>query len=191
MKEPKIFIISGSVGAGKDTILRQLKQKRDDLYWAITTTSRKPRSGEIEGQSYYFISPEKFRELINRDAFFEYENVYADKYFGMTRKEINKALQENKNIIWQIDYRGYNTIKDKLGGRIVSIFILPPSLEIAKKRIQKRSRENKAFIEERLELAKKEIEASKNYDYRVINKEDQLDKAVEEILKIIDKEIKN
>ncbi|MBD3238398.1 MAG: guanylate kinase [Candidatus Moranbacteria bacterium] len=188
----KIFVVSGSVGAGKDTILRAIYRRRSDLYWAKTTTTRQPRPGETQGNPYYFISKSAFQDLIAQDKLFEYENVYADHYFGMTKSEIKQALKQDQNIIWQIDYRGYNTIKRKYKNlfqdRLVSIFILPPSIKVAEQRIRQRSQLPEKIIKERLELAKKEIQAGQDYDYTVINKQGRLNLAIDDILAIIDQE---
>ncbi len=183
----KIFLISGSAGAGKDSVLKILK-KRGDFYFVITTTTRMPRKKESQGDPYYFIAKNNFLELIKKNGFLEYENVYSDYYFGVTKKEIEKAFQSDKNIIWQIDYRGSKNIMKMFPTQTVSIFILPPSLEIAKKRMENRRGDSKKIIEERLKLAKTEIEASKKYDYRVINEEGELEGTVSKILNIIQKE---
>ena len=187
-ENPKIFVISGSAGAGKDSVLAAIQEKNLNLYWAITTTSKEPRKDESRGKPYYFISKEEFQELIRQDGFLEYENVYDDKYFGMTREEIEKALESGKNILWQLDYRGYRKIKKIFPGQTISIFILPPSLEIAEKRIRNRSTIDEDFIKERLELSKKEFKASKEYDYAIINEEGKLDETIEKVLEIIKKE---
>jgi guanylate kinase len=189
----KIFFISGSVGAGKDSVLKGLRKADPTLHWAITTTTRKKRKGEKEGEPYYFMSEKDFFNLIKKDGFFEYENVYSDKYFGMTKKEIKEALKKKKNIIWQIDYRGYNNVKKKFPkDQTVSIFILPPSQTIAKERIIKRAGgESPEIIKERFELAKREIKASNNYDYQVINEENKLKETIQKVIAIIKKETEN
>ena len=189
--KPLIFIISGSAGAGKDSVIKGIKARRQDLLWAITTTSKQPREDESQGNPYYFITKEEFLQLVRDDGFFEYENVYGDNYYGMTKKEINSALDSGKNIIWQMDYRGYRKVRLILPHQIRSIFILPPSLEIAEKRIRKRGSIDEAFVEERLELAKKEIAASSEYDYTVVNEENCLPETVAKVLAIIDENIKN
>ena len=185
--KPTIFIISGSAGAGKDSVIRKIKERRQDLRWAITTTSKQPRGDESQGNPYYFITKKEFQNLVNKDGFFEYENVYGDNFFGMTKTEIHEALHCGKNIIWQMDYRGMRKIKHLFPGSLVTIFILPPSLEIAKTRIEKRSNVTAEFVSERLELAKEEIAASTEYDYAIVNEEDRLDETVDKVLAIIDK----
>lgn len=185
--KPKIFIISGSAGAGKDSVIKKIKESRSDLRWAITTTSKQPRDDETQGNPYYYISKKEFQRLIQEDGFLEYENVYGDNFFGMTRIEIQKALDSKHNIIWQMDYRGMRKVKPLFPDSIITIFILPPSLEIAKTRIEKRSNVSPEFVQERLELAKKEIEASKEYDYAVVNEEGRLEETVDKVIAIIDK----
>jgi len=184
---PKIFLISGSAGAGKDSVLRVLKRKKD-LYYVITTTTRAPRKEEGQGNPYYFIPKEKFLELINTEGLLEYENVYSDHYYGVTKREVENAFNSNKPIIWQIEYRGFRNIIKMFPGQVVSIFILPPSLKIARQRMEKRKGDSPTIIEERLELAKKEIVASKEYDHTIVNKENKLDETVTEVLQIINQE---
>lgn len=188
--KPKIFIISGSAGAGKDSVIRLIKEKRKDLHWVITTTSKQPREDESQGNPYYFITKEEFLNLVENNGFFEYENVYGDNYYGMTKKEIESACASGKNIIWQIDYRGHRKIRKILADQIVSIFILPPSLEIAEKRIRSRSNIDEEFVRERLELAKKEIAAASEYDYTVVNEENRLEETVKRVEEIIDENLK-
>jgi guanylate kinase len=183
----KIFLISGSAGAGKDSVLKILKRK-DNFYFVTTTTTRKPRKGESQGNPYYFISKNDFLKTIEEDGFLEYKNVYSDYYFGVTKKEIEKAFQSNKNIIWQIDYRGFKKIVKIFPQQTISIFILPPSLKIAKQRLEKRKGDSQKIIKERLALAKKEIKASKKYNYIVVNKEGKLKETLTKILDIINKE---
>jgi guanylate kinase len=184
---PRIFIFSGTVGAGKDSVLEAIRKKRKDLYWAITTTSKQPREDESQGHPYYFISKEKFLKMVSENEFLEYQNVYGEKYYGMTKTEIELALKKGKDIIWQIDYRGHRTIRKIFPKEITSIFILPPSLTIAKERILRRSQVSAEFVQERLALAKKEIKASVEYDYQIVNHEGKLKETVEEVLKIIKK----
>ncbi|MEA3273654.1 MAG: guanylate kinase [Patescibacteria group bacterium] len=183
----KIFLISGSAGAGKDSVLKILK-RNTDLYCVITTTNRKPRKTERQGNPYYFISGEEYAELIKKNGFLEYENVYSNYYFGVTKQEIEKAFKTGKPIIWQIDYRGLRNIIKMFPNQVVSIFILPPSLKIARQRMNKRQGDSSTIIEERLELAKKEIVASKEYDYTVVNKENKLAETIAEVLQIINQE---
>ena len=184
---PKIFLISGSAGAGKDSVLRVLKRKKD-LYYVITTTTRGPRKEESQGNPYYFIPKDKFLELINTGGLLEYENVYSNHYYGVTKKEVENAFNSNKPIIWQIEYRGFRNIIKMFPGQVVSIFILPPSLKIARQRMERRKGDSPTIIEERLELAKKEIVASKEYDHTIVNKENKLDETVTEVLQIINQE---
>ena len=125
MSKGGVFIISGPSGSGKDTVLAELFKKCPQLEFSISSVTRGMREGEKEGEKYYFISREKFESMIKEDKLLEY-NLYVDNYYGTPREPVEKAVNENKDIIIEVDVNGAGSIKEKLPDA-VSIFIMPPS----------------------------------------------------------------
>ena len=175
----ELFIISAPAGGGKTTIVNMLLKEVPNLVRAITCTTRKPRDGEEDGKDYYFLTKEEFEESIKNDKFLEYAKVH-DNYYGTPREEVEKLLNEGKDVILIIDVQGMRQLRKKI--KLNAIFILPPSLEELINRMKKRG-ESEEEIKKRLETAKKELPAWKEYDYVVVN--DVLEEAKENIKKII------
>lgn len=186
MNKFKILVISSVSGGGKNTIIREiLKLYPKDFYLAITATTRTKREGEILGKDYYFLSKEEFTDMIQKNQFLEYAIVH-NNYYGVPISEIQKSKEQKKNLILNIDYQGLRTIKQKINEKIVSIFLKPPNEEIWLKRLRSRNTDSEEAIQIRLREGKKELEASKEYDYIVVN--DKLEICIEEILNILKKE---
>jgi len=173
-------IISGPTGCGKTTICKKLIEKNNDFFYSISCTTRKKRENEIDGKDYYFITKEEFEKMIKEDKFLEYAKIY-NEYYGTPKEPVFENLKNGKIVIMDIDYQGKMKVVEKLKDS-VSIFILPPSIEELKRRIEKRE---KNFME-RFKEALKEIDLWISYDYVVIN--DEIEKAVDEINKIIEAE---
>jgi len=179
----KLFVISGLSGAGKDSVIKELKMKGLKFTWIVTTTTRPMRSGEKQGDPYHFISEEKFKKMISQKKFLEWAKVY-NNYYGIQKKDIDAALKKNEPAILKIDYQGAKTIKSKFPEAKV-IFILPPSLEILEKRLRLRGQDSEEVIQRRLKEAKKEIKNLEQWDYLVINEEGKLKETAEKVKKII------
>ncbi len=186
---PNLFIISGPSGAGEDSIIEGLK-KFIDIERVITTTTRAMRPGESQGNPYYFISSEEFKKSIKENKFFEYACEYNNNYYGVTHEEINRVKNNGKVGIWKIEYKGVITAK-KLMPDIVAIFINAP-LESLEKRIKQREKQGVSpnYVKERMEYTKEWLKHKDIYDYEVINKDGELDKAIKETLEIIQKKYK-
>lgn len=186
MNKFKILVISSVSGGGKNTIIREiLKLYPEYFYLAITATTRPKREGEIPGKDYYFLSKEEFTDMIQKNQFLEYAIVH-NNYYGVPISEIQKSKEQKKNLILNIDYQGLRTIKQKINEKIVSIFLKPPNEEVWLKRLRSRNTDSEEAIQIRLREGKKELEASKEYDYIVVN--DKLEICIEEILNILKKE---
>ena len=175
----ELFVISAPAGGGKTTIVNMLLQEVPNLVRAITCTTRKPRDGEEDGKDYYFLTKDEFEEAIKNDEFLEYAKVH-DNYYGTPKEEVERLLNEGKDVILVIDVQGMRQLREKI--ELNAIFILPPSLEELINRMKKRG-EPEEEIKKRLETAKRELPAWKEYDYIVIN--DILEEAKENIKKII------
>jgi len=185
--KPNIFIISGPSGAGEDSVIEGLK-KYFDIERVVTTTTREMRPGESQGQPYYFISKEEFKKSIESGEFFEYAEEDNNNFYGVTHKEIERAKNSNKIVIWKVDYRGVLNLK-KVLPKIPAILINAP-LDIIEKRIRDRGGVSEEFIQERIKYAQGWAKNKNAFDYIVENEEGKLDEAVLKIAGIIKSNLK-
>lgn len=177
MKQGKIIVIAAPSGCGKSTIIRALLGRGDlDLRFAVSATTRQPRPGETEGESYYFMSPEAFRQAIAENAFIEYEEVYPGRFYGTPRTEIDRVTGEGHNIVLDIDVNGAQGVKAIYGPRALTLFIEPPSPGELRHRLETRGTESPEVIDERIRRAAYELAQAVHFDARVVN--DDLDTAV-------------
>ncbi|KKT93312.1 MAG: Guanylate kinase [Parcubacteria group bacterium GW2011_GWC1_45_14] len=180
-----VFIISGPSGAGEDSIIEGLRE-RFPIERIITTTTREMRSGESQGNPYYFISKEEFERKIQEKGFVEYALQYNGNLYGVTKEEIERVGKSGKIGAWKIEYKGVMTAK-QLFPEIIAIFITVPSLDILENRIKRRDGVSDAYIQERMEYTKEWLKHEDIYDYKVINHEGKLPDAIEEVAQIIKK----
>tara|TARA_Y100000741_G_C18080781_1_gene488568 strand:+ start:104 stop:739 length:636 start_codon:yes stop_codon:yes gene_type:complete len=177
-----IFIFSSPSGAGKTTLVK-LVEKKLNFFTSISHTTRKPRSNEVNGKDYYFVSNDQFQDLIEKNEFLEYATVFNNLY-GTLKKPVIEKLHQGKNVLFDIDWQGSKQIKDKkIDYKIVSIFVLPPSKEILYERLSNRDMKDKLIASERMKEFYKDIKHWINYDYVVIN--DDLKKCFNQISEII------
>ncbi|EAK0297990.1 guanylate kinase [Campylobacter upsaliensis] len=177
-----ILLISGPSGAGKSTLLKKLFEEfKDELYFSISSTTRTPRDGEINGVHYHFISQEEFQNGIKNGDFLEWARVHKN-FYGTSLRHTNKALDEGKIVIFDIDVQGFRIAKESLGDQIDSIFITTKNKEELKKRLLKRNTDTIAQLDKRLENASEEMEELGGYDYLIIN--DNLEKSYEALRSI-------
>ncbi len=184
MNKGKIFVISGPSGSGKDTLMAEIFKKRPDIKFSISSITRPMRVGEVEGQKYNFISREKFEEMLEKDMFLEH-NEFVGNYYGTPKQPVLDAADKGFNILIEVDVNGADQIRAKLP-QALSIFIMPPSVEVLMQRLSGRGTETEDIIAKRMESALSEMARSKEYDYTVIN--DDIQTAVDEIIAIIDKQ---
>ncbi|MBU2236241.1 guanylate kinase [Patescibacteria group bacterium] len=180
-----IFIISGPSGAGEDSVIEGLRNYFD-IERVITTTTRKKRKGDSEGNPYHFISKKEFKAKIKRGEFIEYAKAYNGNFYGTTKKELERVGKSKKIGIWKIEYKGVQIIKKKLSD-VKSIYIAPPDLKTLKNRIKRRSKVESNYVEERMKYTKEWLKYEKIYDYKVINHEGKLEQTVREVRDIIKK----
>ena len=172
-----VFVLSGPSGAGKSTIIEAASKDIGEYYFSISTTTRKPRDGEVDGRDYHFVTKEVFEEGIKAGDFLEYAKVH-DNYYGTSLKPVNNALSLGKLVIFDIDVQGHRLIRAKLGDITTSAFITPPTLVELEKRLRNRLSDNELVIQKRLENAKSEILAVGEYDFTIIN--DDISRAARE-----------
>lgn len=179
----KLIIISAPSGAGKSTLVRYLLSQNLDIRFSISATSRKPRGEEKNGVEYYFLTPDQFRSQIENNEFLEYEEVYPDRYYGTLKSEVDRIIAEGSNVIFDVDCIGGLNIKKIYGDKALSIFIMPPSLEVLRERLEKRGTDSPKVIEGRLAKAEYEISFAPQFDVTICN--DDYDRARAEILKLV------
>lgn len=179
-----LLILSSPSGAGKTTISEKLLEQSTDLVMSVSMTTRKPRPGEVNGKDYFFVTEEKFHELCKAGQMLEYAKVF-ENFYGIPKDFIEQNLSSGISVLLNIDWQGAFHLFEILREKVVSVFILPPSMQELRLRLQRRNSDDEIEIERRLAEAQKEISKSNKYDYVIIN--DDLDKSVEEIKSILSK----
>ena len=182
-KSGAILVLSGPSGAGKSTLLKEVIDDIGDCYFSISTTTRLPRDGEVDGVDYYFVSKEEFQADIEEEMFLEYANVHGN-YYGTSLKPVKEALRDGKLVIFDIDVQGNAVVTNRLGDITTSVFISPPTLSELKYRLESRQTDAQEVIDRRLSMAKREIQRISEYDFLIVN--DELQEAAE-ILRTIAK----
>ena len=183
IKKGKLIILSAPSGSGKSTIVNHLLEQRLNLEFSISATSRKPRGLEKHGQEYYFFSADEFKQRIAGGEFIEWEEVYADTYYGTLKSEVERITDHGNNVIFDVDVVGGVNIKKMYGDQAISIFIMPPSVEELRNRLITRGTDSIEAIEKRLAKAELELTYSPQFDRVVIN--DRLDLAQNEVTDIL------
>ena len=181
----KLFIISGSSGVGKGTVIGGFLKRNPHFTLSISCTTRQKRPGEVDGVNYFFLSKDEFKECIDGDKFLEWAE-FAGNFYGTKQKYIMQCLEEGKNLILEIDTQGAMQVKKKMPESVL-IFIAPPSFEALEKRLRGRHTEDEATIQRRLDAVKKELERAESFDYQIIN--DDVENAIESLEYIIKKEL--
>lgn len=180
----KVIIISAPSGCGKSTIIKSLMERGNvDMQFSVSATNREPRKGETDGVSYHFLTTEQFRKFIDDDAFVEYEEVYPGRFYGTLRSEIENRCRNGHNVVLDVDVKGGVRVKGLLGKEAVSIFIMPPSVEELRRRLEGRATDSAEAINQRLSKAEYEISFAPQFDHVVVN--DNLAEAVEKVENII------
>jgi guanylate kinase len=182
-KSGKVLIICAPSGTGKSTIINYLREQGIEFHFSISATSRAPRGKERNGVEYFFKTEEEFRQLIAKDAFIEWEEVFAGQLYGTLKSEVEKTLTEGNNLVFDVDIHGGLRIKEYFGDRALSIFILPPSIDALRERLVNRGTETMEKIEKRVARAEYEISRAKEFDRQIVN--DDLEKAEAEALQIV------
>ncbi|HDQ16417.1 MAG TPA: guanylate kinase [Bacteroidetes bacterium] len=179
----KMIVFSAPSGAGKTTIVHRILEERQDLAFSVSACSREKRKNEIHAKDYYFFSPEEFKQLIKEAAFLEWEEVYANNFYGTLKSEVERIWAEGKHVVFDIDVQGGKNLKSKYPENCLAIFIMPPSVEELENRLRNRSTETEESIKKRIQKAKEEISFAPYFDNIIIN--DNLEKAINECLQSI------
>ena len=177
----KLIIITGPSGVGKGTVVKELLGRNKDIWLSISATTRNPRIGEKDGENYYFISDEKFKDMIDKKEFLEWAQ-FAGNYYGTPLSTVNEKIEKGFIVLLEIEVEGAKQIKEKFP-EALSIFLLPPSKEELEKRIRNRGTEKEEAIDRRLSRANYEIASSNQFDFVLTNHD--VDETVKEVFKII------
>ena len=187
-KDGTMIILSSPSGAGKTTLVKKISSIANFVV-SISHTTRTPRTNEINGEDYIFVTKEKFNQLIKNEEFLEYAEVFKN-FYGSGKKKVYENLNEGKNVVFDIDWQGAEQIRKKnINYKIITFFILPPSKKILLERLKKRDSKDEEIINERMKQFEKDLLHWKNYDYVVIN--DDLEKCYNQINSIINSSFNN
>ncbi len=187
----KAILFSAPSGCGKTTIIRELMASTPagrfdprNLSFSISATSRRPRGEEVDGQDYYFLSQEEFRRRVEAGDFLEWEEVYSGTCYGTLKSEVERIWNEGKAIVFDVDVNGGRNLKRHFGDRALSIFVMPPSLEVLEQRLRSRGTDSEEAIAKRLGRSAEELQQAPHFDVTVVN--DDLQCAVEETLRVVE-----
>lgn len=185
----KLIVISAPSGAGKTSIVHHLLKNMNALSFSVSACSRDKRENETHGKDYYFLGVEGFQQKIKEDAFLEWEQVYENQYYGTLKSEIERIWNEGKTVIFDVDVVGGLNIKKQYPKECLSLFIMPPSLEVLAERLIGRGSESDESLQKRLDKAEEEIAQNQEFDTVILN--DDIEIACEETMEVITNFIKS
>ena len=181
-KRGMMFVLSSPSGAGKTTLTKKIAENNKNFTISISHTTRKPRSNEINGKDYYFVSKEEFNSLVKKNSFFEYANIF-DNYYGTLKQPVLELLSLGRDVLFDIDWQGTQQLKKIKNLSFITFFILPPNVQVLKERLLNRHKGQEEIIEKRIDKFNEELSHWTDYNYVVIN--DDLDICYNKILDII------
>ena len=180
----QLIVISGPSGAGKSSVVNRGIQGRTDMCFSTSVTTRDPRPGEVDGKDYFFISPERFREMVENNELLEHAEYVAHSY-GTPRAYVERQMESGFNVVLDIEVQGARQVKEKMPEAIL-VFILPPSMDELRRRLENRGTDSAEVIDARLTRAREELKEAPLYDYVIIN--DDLGEAAKEFAAILSAE---
>lgn len=180
-----LFILSSPSGAGKTTLSRMLLESDPDIRLSVSATTRPPRPGEVDGVHYHFVSDAEFDRMVEEDDFYEWAHVFNHRY-GTPKGEIREGLKRGQDYLFDIDWQGTQQLKQKDEQDVVTVFVLPPSLDELRRRLESRAQDSDAVIDSRMDRARAEISHWAEYDYVVIN--DSVEECFARVCEILDAE---
>ena len=181
-KKGVMLVLSSPSGAGKSSICKSLMSLDTNLSLSISTTTRKKRPNENSGEDYFFVSTEKFKEMLSNNHFLEHASVF-DNYYGTDKSLVEKKINNGEDLIFDIDWQGAQQLREKMREDIVSIFILPPNKKELERRLKSRGQDSAKVVKKRMDGASEEITHWAEYDYVVINED--LNQSVKAVLVIL------
>ena len=180
-----MIVLSSPSGAGKTTLTRKLLKENPDMAMSVSATTRSPRNGEEDGTDYYFISKNKFVEMVDEEAFLEHAKVF-DNFYGTPRAPVEQALSDGRDVVFDIDWQGAQQLTQAAADDLVKIFILPPNMRELEKRLRTRAQDSDEVISNRMAKSENEISHWPEYDYVIVNEDVEI--AMNELRTIVDAE---
>src|SRR5262245_3847857 len=180
----KLLLFCGPSGSGKTTIVHHLLKTNPQLQFSVSATTRRQRENEQHGVDYYFMTVEEFKERIARDEFVEWEEVYANGFYGTLKSEVDRIRQLHKTVVFDVDVEGGRNIKQQFGGDLLAVFVMPPSVEVLHQRLQSRLTETPETLSMRIRKADHELTYAYKFDKILIN--DTLVTVLEEAQRLVD-----
>jgi guanylate kinase len=184
--QPLLIVISGTAGAGKDSLIQRMKERGCPFHFVVTATDRAPRPGEVHGLDYFFTSTEEFTRMIEKGELLEHAVVYG-QHKGVPRRQVQEAMASGKDVVMRVDVQGVATIRE-LAPEIISIFLTASSEEELKRRLRARGSDSPEQLQKRIVTAREEMKRLPEFDYVVVNHDGALDRAVDDVLAIIQAE---
>ncbi len=181
--QPLLIVISGPSGVGKDSLLQCMEERDCPFYFVVTVTDRPPRSDEVDGEDYFFVSTEKFERLIEKDELLEHAVVYG-QYKGVPKQQVREAMASGKDVVMRVDVQGAETIRE-VAPEAVLVFLTASSERELEQRLRNRGGDSLEQVERRIATAREEMKELQRFDYVVVNRNDALDQAVDDVLAII------
>ena len=181
-KKGMMFVLSSPSGVGKTTLTKKLAENNTNFTISISYTTRKPRPNEINGKDYYFVKKQEFEDLIKKNNFFEYANIF-DNHYGTLKKPVLELLSRGKDVLFDIDWQGTKQLSENKNLSLVTFFILPPNRKVLKERLLNRHEKQEEIVEKRMNKFNEEVSHWNEYNYVVVN--DDLNKCYNTILSII------
>ena len=181
-KKGMMFVLSSPSGAGKTTLTKKIAERNANFAISISYTTRKPRPEEINGKDYYFVTSKEFNNLVKENNFFEYANIF-DNHYGTLKKTVLKLLSQGKDVLFDIDWQGTQQLKKNNNLSLVTIFILPPNIQVLKDRLLNRHKGQEKLIAKRMNKFNEEVSHWHEYNYVVVN--DDLNKCYDKLLNIM------
>lgn len=178
-----MFIIEAPSGTGKSTIVKELLKQDSNLKFSVSVTTRKPREGEKEGVDYYYITDEKYNELLAQDAFYEYVNSQYGSRYGTLRSEVDSFINIGQDVIFDMDWIGAEQMRKKAPDDVVTIYLLPPSVKEVRRRLEDRKTDSKETIEKRMNLIAEKLKHWDEFDYVIVNAD--VDETVRKVQRVI------
>lgn len=182
MKSPKLLVIAGPTAVGKGTVARRILETNSDIVLSVSATTRQPRKGEVDGESYFFLSDAEFDRLIESGEMLEFAVVHGTHRYGTPRQPVLAAIEAGKNVLLEIDIQGASQVKEQMP-EAITVFIAPPSWEELVRRLEGRGTEDSVEMERRLATARIELQAQGHFDHVVIN--DDVAKCAQSVVELL------
>jgi guanylate kinase len=181
--EPLLIVISGPSGVGKDTLVQRMEERGCPFYFVVTATDRAPRAEEVHGEDYFFVSSERFERMIEEDELLEHAVVYG-QHKGVPKQQVREAMASGKDVVMRLDVQGAATIRD-IVPEAVLIFLVASSEKELEERLRNRGGDSREQVERRIAKAREEMKRLPEFDYVVVNRDEALDEAVDDVRAII------